>query len=151
MQISNPLKLAFGCDHAGYFLHTFLIDFAKSSSFEVIDCGAFDQSSVDYPDYAKCVSKKVLEGAADFGVLICGTGIGMSIAANKQKGIRAALCVTEYEAMMARQHNDANILCLGARVIGEGLAKQCLLAFLKSEFLGGRHQDRIQKIEIVSK
>ena len=148
MQISRPLKIAFGADHAGYPLHTFLIEFAKASSFEVIDCGAFDQSSVDYPDYAKCVSQKILEKVVDFGVLICGTGIGMSISANRHKGIRAALCVTEYEAMMARQHNDANILCLGARVVGEGLAKQCLLAFLKSEFLGGRHQDRIQKIEI---
>ena len=147
MQISNPLTIAFGCDHAGYPLHTILMDFAKFSSYEVIDCGTFDQSSVDYPDYAKGVSKKVLDGEADFGVLICGTGIGMSIAANRHKGIRAALCVTEFEAIMARQHNDANILCLGGRVVGEGLPKQCLLTFLKSEFLSGRHLERIKKIE----
>jgi len=148
MHLSAPLRIAFGCDHAGYSLKTTLLEFAESLSYQVIDCGAFDQHSVDYPDYAMAVSDKVLKKEADFGVLICGTGIGMSIAANRLKGIRAALCVTEYEALMARHHNNANILCLGERVVGEGLAKQCLLAFLKADFQGGRHQERLDKLEV---
>ena len=148
IQNKTPLTVAFGCDHAGYSLQRILIDFANLLNCKVIDCGTFDQLSVDYPDYAKAVSQNVLEDKADFGVLICGTGIGMSIAANRHKHIRAALCVTEYEAMMARRHNDANILCLGAHVVGDGLAKQCFSAFLTGEFLGGRHLERIKKIEL---
>ncbi len=142
------LKIAFGCDHAGYPLHIHLIGLAASHGYTPIDCGTFDQSSVDYPDYALKVVETVKAGEANYGVLICGTGIGMSIAANRHPGIRAAHCSTEYEATVARQHNKANILCLGARVIGIGVAGTCLMAFLKSDFLGGRHQTRLNKIDL---
>jgi ribose 5-phosphate isomerase B len=143
-----PIKIAFGCDHAGYPLHIHLIGVAASYSYTPIDCGAFDNNSVDYPDYAAKVVETIKSGEADVGVLICGTGVGMSIAANRHSGIRAALCTTEYEATMARQHNKANILCLGARVIGTGVAGTCLMAFLKTDFLGGRHQTRLNKIDL---
>lgn len=144
---TSPIKIAFGCDHAGYSLHLPLMAIANSAGYATIDCGTYDESSVDYPDYAAKVVEAVLSDMADFGVLICGTGIGMSITANRKAGIRAALCTTEYETAMARQHNNANVLCLGARVIGVGVAKGCLLTFLHTEFLKGRHQERINKID----
>ncbi len=145
------IRIAFGCDHAGYPLHVHLIGVATSQGYTVIDCGTFDQSSVDYPDYAAKVIEAIKAGEVDYGVLICGSGIGMSIAANRHPSIRAALCTTEFEATMSRQHNNANILCLGARVIGTGVAETCLLTFLKSNFLGGRHQERLEKIEVLGK
>jgi len=101
---------------------------------------------VDYPDFAKKVARAVAAGESTFGVLVCGTGIGMSIAANKYRGIRAALCSTEFEARMAREHNDANILCLGQRVLGVGVAKGILEAFLATPFAGGKHARRVQMI-----
>jgi ribose 5-phosphate isomerase B len=143
----SPIKVAFGCDHAGYALHTHLINVATSNGYAVIDCGTFDINAVDYPDYAEKVVEVILASEADFGVLMCGTGIGMSIAANRHSGIRAALCTTEYEAIVARQHNNANILCLGGRVIGTGVANTCLFAFLKTGFSGGYHQNRLDKID----
>lgn len=145
------IRIAFGCDHAGYPLHVHLFGIAASRGYSVMDCGTFDQSSVDYPDYAAKVVETIQAGKADYGILICGTGIGMSIAANRHPGIRAALCTTEFEATMARQHNNANILCLGACVTGTGVAETCLLAFLKSDFAGGRHQERLEKIEVLGK
>jgi ribose 5-phosphate isomerase B len=110
------------------------------------DVGPFANASVDYPDFAKKVARSVAAGDHTFGVLVCGTGIGMSIVANKYRGIRAALCTTEFEARMAREHNDANVLCLGQRVVGVGVAQGILEAFLDAKFKGGRHADRVQKI-----
>ena len=103
--------------------------------------------SVDYPDIAKEVTKKIVDNEAQFGILICGTGIGISIAANKVEGIRAALCHNEFTAKLSRQHNNANIIALGARVIGDELGKACVDVFLNTEFEGGRHANRVSKIE----
>ena len=115
------------------------------------DLGPLTSDSVDYPDYAAKVGGAVVAGRARFGVLVCGTGIGMSIAANKVKGVRAALCTTEFEARMARAHNDANVLCLGERVVGGGLGASIVRAFLEQAFEGGRHQRRVQKITEMEK
>ena len=112
----------------------------------VMDLGPADTSSVDYPDYATRVTDAVKTSRAALGVLICGTGMGMAISANKVHGIRAALCRTEFEARMSRQHNDANVLCLGQRVTGTGLALEILKAFLNASFEGGRHATRVDKI-----
>ncbi|MCX7338679.1 MAG: ribose 5-phosphate isomerase B [Alphaproteobacteria bacterium] len=143
-------KIVFGCDHAGFDLQSSLVRWAEGAGHIVTDCGTFDgRISVDYPDYAAKVTEVILAGLADVGVLICGTGIGMSIAANRHQGIRAALCTTEYEAMMARQHNNANILCLGSRVLGDGVAKSCLATFLRTDFQQEhpRHQLRLDLME----
>jgi ribose 5-phosphate isomerase B len=118
-----------------------------SRGYEVEDLGAYSESSVDYPEYGKKVAKYVVEGNAKYGIIICGTGIGISIAANKVKGARAALCHNVWTARLTREHNDANILAMGARVIGEGIALDMVDTFLTTEFEGGRHQNRIDKIE----
>ena len=144
---SKPLVIAFGCDHAGYLLKNKLIDFAEKQKYVVVDCGTVDHHSVDYPDFAERVVKKVLEQQADRGVLICGTGIGMCMAANRHQGIRAACCYDAYQTFMARQHNNANILCLGARILDEKTAFECLITFLQTDFEAGRHQRRIDKID----
>ena len=141
------MKIAIGNDHAGTSFKEELVTFLVNNGHEVINCGTDTDSSVDYPDFAKAVSNLVLEKKADFGVLICGTGIGISIAANKISGIRAALCTNEICARLAREHNNANIIAFGARVIGVDLAKSCLKAFLSAEFEGGRHSRRVNKIE----
>jgi len=137
--------LVFGSDHGGLLLKQELVAYATQKGIDFQDVGTFSEESVDYPDIAKNVCKSLKEG--DLGVLVCGTGIGISIAANKIKGIRAALCHNEYCASMAREHNDANVLCLGGRVIGVETAKAILNAFLESEFSGGRHAVRVAKIE----
>jgi len=118
---------------------------------EASDLGPREAKSVDYPDYALLVARAVASGEAALGVLVCGTGIGMSMAANRIPGVRAALCRTGYEARMARQHNDANVLCLGERVTGEGLAAEVLEAFLAADFEGGRHGRRVEKIEALGR
>jgi ribose 5-phosphate isomerase B len=141
------MKLAFAADHAGLVLKEELVALARAIGHEADDLGPNDKTSVDYPDYAVKVTQAVTQSRADFGVLICGTGIGMSIAANKVAGIRAALCRTEFEARMARGHNDANVLCLGQRVTGGGLAQEILKAFVGTAFEGGRHADRVAKIQ----
>ncbi len=141
------MKIAIGNDHAGTSFKEELVTFLVNNGHEVINCGTDTDSSVDYPDFAKAVSNLVLEKKADFGVLICGTGIGISIAANKINGIRAALCTNEICARLAREHNNANIIAFGARVTGVDLAKSCLKAFLSAEFEGGRHSRRVNKIE----
>ena len=141
------MKIAIGNDHAGTSFKEELVTFLVNNGHEVINCGTDTDSSVDYPDFAKAVSNLVLEKKADFGVLICGTGIGISIAANKISGIRAALCINEICARLAREHNNANIIAFGARVTGVDLAKSCLKAFLSAEFEGGRHSRRVNKIE----
>ena len=140
------MKLAIGADHGGFELKEELIKYLTEKGHEVTDCGTYDIKSVDYPDIAEKTAKEVLDGSCEKAILLCGTGIGISIAANKVKGIRAALCANEYCAKMARNHNNANILCMGARVTGVELAKSILDTFLREEFEGGRHQVRVDKI-----
>lgn len=141
------MKIALGADHGGYRLKEVVKEHLLSKGYEVEDFGTSSEESVDYPDYGKKVAKYVVEGNANYGILICGTGIGISIAANKVKGARAALCHNTWTARLTREHNDANILAIGARVIGEGLALDMVDTFLSTEFEGGRHQTRIDKIE----
>jgi len=141
------MKIVIGSDHGGYAMKEELISFLKGlKKYDVINMGCFSLDSVDYPDIAVNVAKEVLREKNTFGILICGTGIGMSMVANKVKGIRCALCSDEYSAEMTRRHNDANILSLGGRVIGLELAKSIVVKFLESNFDGGRHKDRVNKI-----
>ena len=139
-------RLIAGSDHAGLLLRAEAVKVAKGAGFEVEDLGPFSGESVDYPDYARQVAEGVAAGRARLGILVCGTGIGMSIAANKVKGVRAAHCVTELDARMARAHNDANVLCIGERVLGLGLGAAVVKAFLETPFEGGRHERRVQKM-----
>lgn len=138
--------IALGCDHGGFELKNHILKYLEDKGVDVHDYGTYDEKSVDYPDCAVPVCKAIQSGEAEFGILICGTGIGISIAANKHKGIRAALCSDVYSAKMTRQHNDAQILCLGGRVTGRELAFMIVDTFLAQEFEGGRHQTRIEKI-----
>ena len=138
------MKIAIGSDHGGIKLKRFIISHFKELSFD--DVGTYSEESCDYPDIVPKVGYKVVKGDADFGIVICGSGIGASIVANKIKGIRAALCMNEYMAEMSRRHNDANILALGERVIGTDLAVAIVKRWLESPFDGDRHQRRIDKI-----
>ena len=139
-------KLIAGSDHAGLALRAEAVKVARAAGLEVEDLGPFSGESVDYPDYARQVAEAVATGRAQLGLLVCGTGIGMSIAANKVKGVRAAHCTTEFEARMARAHNDANVLCIGERVVGLGVGGAIVKAFLETSFEGGRHARRVQKM-----
>jgi len=138
--------IAIASDHAGYDLKTILAEELGTMGYEVVDLGTDGRDSVDYPDFAKTLIKAVIEGRADCGVLVCGTGIGISIAANRHPGIRAAVCHNETTARLARAHNDANVLALGARIVGIEVAKDCLKAFLTTDFAGGRHEGRVAKL-----
>ncbi len=138
--------IVIGCDHGALELKNALITYLKEQGKEVNDCGTFDAKSVDYPDIAEKVCGEVKTGNYEFGILLCGTGIGISIAANKIDGIRCALASEEFSATMARRHNNANVLALGGRVLGVELAKSILDAFMNAKFEGGRHQNRIDKI-----
>jgi ribose 5-phosphate isomerase B len=138
-------------DHAGLSLRAEVVKAAKAKGFEVEDLGPHTADSVDYPDFAAAVARAVAGGKARFGVLVCGTGIGMSMAANKVPGVRAALCRTEYEARMTRAHNDANVLCLGERVTGGGLGAAIVEAFLTTPFEGGRHARRVEKVDALDR
>ncbi len=140
-------RIVIGSDHAGFFLKESLKRFLAERGFEVEDVGAFSSDPVDYPDICESAVRKYEEGGYDFGILICGTGVGMSVAANKFRGIRAALCADPLTARLSRQHNDANFLCLGARIIGEELAKEIARVFLETPFEGGRHIPRLEKIK----
>lgn len=140
--------IAVGCDHAGYELKNILIRHLKSRGYEVMDYGTYDTQSCDYPDYARKVTDAVVSGQAQSGLLVCGTGIGMSIAANKVRGIRAAVLSDEFSAQATREHNDANVLCLGARVVDPEKAVKLLDIFLDTPFSKGEnHIRRISKIE----
>lgn len=140
--------IAIGCDHGGFPLKEEIVKYFKNNNIDFKDFGTYDTKSVDYPVYAKAVAEFVAEGKAEKGILICGTGIGISIAANKVKGIRAALCHDVFSAKATREHNDANILAMGARVIGAGLALEIVKAFLSTDFSGDeRHIRRIKMIE----
>jgi len=140
------MRIAIASDHAGLAMKTELVAALNELQHEVEDLGTRDGASVDYPDYAAKVAEAVTSKRVQLGVLICGTGIGMSISANKVHGIRAALCHTEFEARMSRLHNDANVLCLGQRVTGLGVARGILEAFLAASFEGGRHAQRVAKM-----
>ena len=139
-------KIIFGSDHAGYDLKNVLIEFVKDLGFQIEDIGNFNYESCDYPIIANTVAKKVLEHDC-LGILVCGTGTGMAIAANRHKGIRAAVLSDTCSARMSRSHNDANILCLGARIIGNELAKDIVKIWLSVDFLGGRHQARVDMLD----
>ena len=142
------MRIAIGSDHAGYNLKQDVIKLLEELGHQVYDAGAYSTESSDYPDFAAIVGRMVADGEADLGILICGTGIGMSIAANKIKGVRAAACYDVFTARMAREHNDANVLCLGAWVIGRGVAMEVVKTFLESSFSGAeRHQRRLAKIK----
>ena len=136
-----------GSDHAGLALKQELVAIAEGLGYEVRDLGTHTSDSTDYPDYAHQVASAVAAGEG-LGLLVCGTGIGMSMTANRHPGVRAALCGDGYSALMARQHNDANVLCVGARVLGPGLAAEILKAFLGASFEGGRHVRRVNKIDL---
>lgn len=139
------MKIAFGADHGGYELKEILKEMLLQSGRGVVDVGCFSNDSVDYPDFADKVVETILKGECDLGILICGTGIGMSIAANRHRRIRAANCCDVYTAKMSREHNNANILCLGARVLEIDCVKLMVNAWLETEFSGGRHQKRVAK------
>ena len=141
------MKFFIGTDHAGIDLKDYTVELLKAKGHEVIDLGPFDKTRVDYPDYAHKVARSVLENSGTQGILICGSGIGMSMAANRHAGIRAALCHDAYTATVARGHNDANILCFGERIVGKGVAESILDAWLAGSFDGGRHLGRVEKIE----
>ena len=140
-------SIAIAADHAGFDLKSKLVDDLRVAGYDVSDLGTHDATtSVDYPDFGAAVAEAVASGAADKGVVVCGTGIGISIAANRHPGVRAALCHDETSARLCREHNDANVLALGARLIGEVVAKDCLHTFLNTEFAGDRHSRRVAKL-----
>lgn len=141
------MKVAIGSDHAGYDMKENIKKYLISQNVEVVDCGTHSDSSVDYPDYAKTVCTKVSDKETALGILVCGTGIGMSIAANKIHGIRAALCLYPTMAELSRKHNNANVLVLGGRIMGTDIARWTVDAFIRTSFEGGRHQNRLDKIE----
>ncbi len=138
--------IALGADHAGYGLKEALKSWLINHGYQVLDLGTHSTESVDYPDYAALVAEAVADHKVERGLLICGTGIGMSIAANKVPGVRAALCADLYTARMSREHNDANVLVLGGRLMGADMAADILLAWLETPFAGGRHARRVEKI-----
>jgi len=140
------MKIALGSDHGGYQLKETVKEWLLEKGYEVEDKGTYDEQSCDYPDYGKAVALEVAGGKAEKGIIVCGTGIGISISANKVKGIRAAVCGDTFSARMCRLHNDANILSLGQRVTGSGLALDIVEIWLNTDFEGGRHINRIEKM-----
>lgn len=140
------MKLAIGCDHGGIELKLEIVKHLEERGIELVDFGIKEYQSVNYPEIALPLAKAVASGECDRGILVCGTGIGMSIAANKVKGIRAAVCSDHFSAKYTRLHNDANILCLGGRVIGPGVANEMVDLFIDTEYEGGRHATRVQMI-----
>lgn len=141
------LRIAIGSDHAGFSLKHVLMGLLTELGHSYEDYGCYDTSAADYPDVGRPVAEAVSQGKCDHGILVCGTGIGMSIVANKVHGIRAGLCHDTFSARRAREHNDANILCLGEAVVGHGIARDVVTTYLASEFAGGRHARRVGKIE----
>lgn len=143
------MKIAIAADHGGYRLKNEIIKHLEIKNIEYKDLGTYDESSVDYPDYGQAVGEAVASGEFDKGIVICGTGIGISIAANKVPGVRAALCGDCFSAKASREHNDANVLALGERVIGVELAKMITDIWLEAEFAGDRHEKRVNKIKVI--
>ena len=140
-------RLVLAADHAGYELKNYLAELVTKAGYDVSDLGVNDATSVDYPDYAGAVARAVAAGEADLGVVVCGTGIGVAMTANKVPGVRAAVVHDVFTAHYSREHNDANVLCLGARVVGYGVAETALAEFLATDFGQGRHTRRVEKIE----
>ena len=140
------MKISIACDHRGYEAKEFIKSLLQRAGHEVMDCGANDTKSSDYPDYAIPAGRAVASGEADRGILICGSGIGMSITANKIKGVRAALCHDELTAQLARKHNNANVLCLSAMLVNDPLIVRIVESWLETDFEGGRHERRVTKM-----
>lgn len=147
MAEKRPMRVALGCDHRGRNLKRLAMEVVAGRGGECQDFGCYDGTAVDYPDIAGRVAEAVAGGGFRFGILVCSSGIGMSMAANKVRGIRAAVCQDVYTASRTRLHNDANVLCLGEDVVGPGLAREIVAAFLDTEFEGGRHAARLEKIK----
>jgi|SRR3989304_822387 len=147
----DKLRIAIASDHAGLEMKEDLKEFLQSIGVEVVDMGVNDNKSVDYPDYGIPLADRVSKGEVPRGVLVCGTGIGMSILANKFTGVRAALVNDVFSARMAKEHNNANILVIGGRIVGKGLAREMLKTWIEATFEGGRHQKRLDKIAEVEK
>ncbi|EAB9748846.1 ribose 5-phosphate isomerase B [Salmonella enterica subsp. salamae] len=145
------MKIAIGCDHVGIILKPAITEHLISRGITVIDKGANDNTRTDYPIYGKAVAEAVVSGEADLGIVICGSGIGISIAANKVNGIRAVVCSEPYSAKLSREHNNTNVLSFGSRVIGSELAKMIVDAWLDAAFEGGRHQNRVEMIAAIEK
>ena len=143
--------IAIGCDHGAFALKNSVKKYLEERGLEVKDFGIYEDARADYPDIAEVVCKSIVSGECEKGILLCGTGIGISIAANKIKGIRAAVCNEVYCAKMAKCHNNANVITMGGRVVGEDVALEIVSAWLDSEFMGGRHQERIDKITNLEK
>ena len=141
------MKIAIGCDHAGFAIKNVIIEHITKKGYDVVDVGTNSADSCHYPIYAHALCEKIQSGECELGILICGTGIGMSMAANKHKGIRAACCSDTFSARLTREHNDANVLCFGERVVGAGLAADLVDAFLGAEYInGGNHVTRVKMI-----
>jgi len=147
--MGEPMRVVIGSDHAGVELKEAVVRYLRGRGAEVEDVGTHGNDSVDYPDFASTVATRVGSGQADYGVLVCGTGLGMAIVANKYRGVRAVPCTSEFAARASRQHNDANVLCLGERLVGVGLGLAIAEAFFDTAFEGGRHERRVQKISDV--
>jgi ribose 5-phosphate isomerase B len=145
------MQIGLACDHGGFELKEELKVFLKSIGFEPVDLGTSNEQSVDYPDYGILVAEKVSKGELEKGILICGTGIGMSIVANKFRGVRAALANDLYSSRFSKEHTDANILVIGGRIVGRELAKEIVKVWLDTPFAGGRHKKRLDKIEALEK
>ena len=143
---SKIMKIAIGNDHSAVELKEIIKEFLTEKGYEVLDLGTNTTESCDYPVYGEKVGRAVVDGEASLGIAICGTGLGISLAANKVKGVRACVCSEPYTAKMSRLHNDANVLCFGARVVGSELAKMITEVWLNTEFEGGRHQRRVDQI-----
>jgi ribose 5-phosphate isomerase B len=140
------MRIAIGCDHRGLNLKRVIAGLLSEEGHSYEDFGCYDTASVDYPDIGGRVAQAVAEGRFDHGILVCSTGIGMSMVANKVPGVRAALCHDIFSARRSREHNDANVLCLGEWVVGEGLAREIVSAYLGAQFQGGRHAQRLEKV-----
>lgn len=145
----NSKKITVGCDHAGLNLKKIVISHLQERGYEVLDVGTHTPDSCDYPAIAHALCKNIQNGVSELGILVCGTGIGMSMAANKHRGIRAAACSDTFSARLTRVHNDANVLCFGERVVGMGLALDLVDAFIDAEFEGGKHQRRVDMITAI--
>jgi len=150
-EILKDKVLAIGCDHGGFELKNAIVEHLNERGIKVKDFGIYELESVDYPEIALKVGNSIVAGECALGILVCGTGIGMSIAANKIKGIRAAACSEAFSAEFTRRHNDSNILCLGGRVIGSGVAMELVDKFIDTEFEGGRHQRRVDAVMNIEK
>jgi ribose 5-phosphate isomerase B len=146
MEHHDKFRIAVGCDHGGWDLKEHITHLLTKWDYEWVNMGTDSPESVDYPDYGRCVVEAIIQGQVERGILICGTGIGMSIVANKYPGIRAALCHDEFTARMSREHNNANVLVLGGRVLDRRAVSDILQIWLKTEFAGGRHCRRLDKI-----